>query len=135
MYRWATNETIPAQVRRKEETPEVGLDGGPISEGLSNRINAQRGAGSALDDGVRTPSPENTLIPRLHRVRIHTDGESHALNRSVNAQAFTVGSDVFLGPDAAPSDTGLLGHEQTDVAEQQDERQRAAHGRTGGRHL
>lgn len=58
----------------------------------------------------------------LSGVRVHTDGEAHALNRELDARAFTVGSDIFFAPgqyDPASSDgQGLLAHELTHVGQQ-----------------
>jgi hypothetical protein len=55
-------------------------------------------------------------------VRIHTDGESDALNRSVGANAFTLGSDIFLSQAAASAGPyggdRLLAHELTHVVQQ-----------------
>src|SRR6185312_10575323 len=61
---------------------------------------------------------EDAFGSPFDEVRVHADPESQALNRSVQAQAFTVGSDVFLGSDAASSDTTLIAHELTHVVQQ-----------------
>lgn len=97
--------------------PEVGLEGGPISDGLSSRIQSQRGSGSGLDDSTRG-TMEQSFGTDFSDVRVHTDSESHALNNSVSARAFTTGSDIFLGQDASPSDSNLMAHELTHVVQQ-----------------
>jgi len=97
--------------------PEVGLAGGPISDGLTDRINSRRGGGAALDDGSRT-NMEQAFGSSFSDVRIHTDSESDALNRSISAKAFTTGSDIFFSKDASPSDSRLLAHEMTHVVQQ-----------------
>jgi len=51
-------------------------------------------------------------------VRIHTDSDADALNRSVSAKAFTTGSDIFFSQHASPNDTNLLAHELTHVVQQ-----------------
>ena len=33
--------------------PEVGLEGGPVSDAVASRINASRGGGAALESGIR----------------------------------------------------------------------------------
>jgi len=57
-------------------------------------------------------------------VRIHTGSESAQLNRSVSAQAFTLGQDIYLGEgkDDLESAQGkqLLAHELTHVVQQTD---------------
>jgi hypothetical protein len=98
-------------------SPEVGLAGGPISDGLSSQINSKRGGGSALDAGSRT-TMEGAFGSSFADVRIHTDSESDALNRSISAKAFTTGSDIFFSKSASPSDTQLLAHELTHVVQQ-----------------
>jgi hypothetical protein len=58
----------------------------------------------------------------LSNVRVHTDSEAATLSRELNAQAFTVGSDIFLAegkyrPEHADGQ-GLLAHELTHVGQQ-----------------
>jgi hypothetical protein len=100
-----------------EAGPEVGLEGGPISDALSGRIQARKGGGSALDGGTRG-SMEQSFGTSFEDVRIHHDSESDALNRSISAKAFTTGSDIFLSQNASPSDSGLMAHELTHVVQQ-----------------
>jgi hypothetical protein len=98
-------------------TPEVGLEGGPVSDALAGRINGQRGGGSSLDSGTRA-SMEGSFGTSFEDVRVHTDAESDALNRSISAKAFTTGSDIFFRNDSSPGDQGLLAHELTHVVQQ-----------------
>jgi len=97
--------------------PEVGLEGGPVSDELAGRIESQRGGGAALDDGTRAEM-ENAFGASFADVRVHGDAESHQLNRSISAQAFTTGSDIFLGQGASAGDRGLMAHELTHVVQQ-----------------
>jgi Domain of unknown function (DUF4157) len=105
--------------REGEAAPqaEVGLEGGPLSSDLSGRISSRRGGGAALDSGTRA-TMEQSFGTSFEDVRVHTDGESDALNRSISAKAFTTGSDVFFRKDASPSDQSLLAHELTHVVQQ-----------------
>jgi hypothetical protein len=98
-------------------TSEVGLEGGPISEGLSSRINSKRGGGSTLDNSTRQ-NMEKSFGSSFDDVRIHADSESDSLNRSISAKAFTTGSDIFFSRDASPGDSSLLAHELTHVVQQ-----------------
>ncbi|MEA2513380.1 MAG: hypothetical protein QOF01_5263 [Thermomicrobiales bacterium] len=98
-------------------TPEVGLEGGPISGELSGRIDAKRGSGTTLDAGTRT-NMESAFGDRFDDVRIHTDDEADSLNRSVSAKAFTTGTDIFFSRNASPSDSNLLAHELAHVVQQ-----------------
>jgi hypothetical protein len=97
--------------------PEVGLEGGPLSADLSGRINAKRGTGASLDSGTRA-TMEQSFGTSFEDVRVHTDGESDALNRGISAKAFTTGSDIFFRKDTSPGDHSLLAHELTHVVQQ-----------------
>jgi hypothetical protein len=77
-------------------SPEVGREGGAISDDLTSRIEARRGTGSALPTDVRRRM-ESGFGRSLADVRVHTDGESARLNRAVSARAFTTGKDIFFG--------------------------------------
>src|SRR5216683_5676067 len=58
----------------------------------------------------------------LSQVRVHTDGPAESLTRELSADAFTVGTDIFVAPRAYAPDTvsgqALLAHEVTHVAQQ-----------------
>lgn len=97
--------------------PEVGMEGGPLSSELAGRINSARGGGAPLDTGTRT-TMEQSFGTSFADVRLHTDAESNALNRSISAKAFTIGNDIFFRQDTSPSDQGLLAHELTHVVQQ-----------------
>ena len=100
-----------------QASPEVGLAGGPLSGELSGQINARRGGGTPLDGSTRD-SMEQSFGTSFADVRLHTDAESDALNRSISAKAFTTGSDIFFRKDTSPGDHGLLAHELTHVVQQ-----------------
>jgi hypothetical protein len=91
-------------------TPEV--------EGALNRA---RGSGQSLEEGVQRQM-ESVFGTDFSHVRVHTNAEADALNRSVNALAFTIGSDVFFrnGMHCPSSTSGreLLAHELTHVVQQ-----------------
>ena len=108
----ADEEEEPIQAK-----PEVGLEGGPISDALAGRIQAQRGSGAALDDAQREQM-EAAFGTSFQDVRIHTGSEADALNRSISAKAFTTGNDIFFRHDTSPNDPELLGHELTHVVQQ-----------------
>jgi Domain of unknown function (DUF4157) len=99
---------------------EVGLEGGPISESLSNQINSRRGGGTGLDSATLNRM-EGAFGQSFADVRIHTGSEADSLNRSVSAKAFTTGSDIFLSQNSSPSDSSLLAHELTHVVQQREQ--------------
>ena len=64
---------------------------------LGGRIEAQRGRGDALDERTRAEM-EGSFGTPLDQVRVHTDGEADALNRSVSARSATSSSEVAIAP-------------------------------------
>jgi hypothetical protein len=107
--------------------------------------NAEQFAALAAPPVVRNllQSPGQTLQPAsrlsmetrfghdFSQVRVHTDARASESARAVNAQAYTVGSDVVLGEGQYAPETRqgqqLLAHELTHVVRQQD----AAHVQQG----
>jgi hypothetical protein len=84
-------------------------------------VQQRKDPGHELPDNAREKL-ENHFGADLSGVRVHTGSESEALNRELNAQAFTVGSDIFMGEGkyqpASPDGQGLLAHELTHVGQQ-----------------
>jgi hypothetical protein len=97
------------------------MDGGRVHPDVTAQINSVRGQGRPL-----APSVAEQLGSRLGHgfddVRVHADGMSDALARSVQARAFTTGSDIFFarGEYRPHSSSGraLLAHELTHVVQQ-----------------
>lgn len=79
------------------------------------------GGGSPLDADTRAEM-EARFGQDFGDVRVHTDGAAHESARSVNAQAYTVGTDVVFQRDRydPSSDAGrhMLAHELTHVVQQ-----------------
>ncbi len=88
---------------------------------IERSIQAKRGSGQALDGTVRG-AMESAFGADFGGVRVHADGEADALNRSLNARAFTTGQDIFFRHEAyAPGSSAgreLLAHELTHVVQQ-----------------
>jgi len=105
-------ETI--QTKSEEQTPQV-------TSSLESKINALQGGGQSLSKETR-----NFFEPRFGQdfsnVKIHTDSNANQLARSINARAFTKGSDIiFGGGEYSPGSSDgkrLLGHELTHVVQQ-----------------
>lgn len=80
------------------------------------------GGGAPLDRDTRTDMETRFGGQDFGDVRVHTDGAAHESARSVNAQAYTVGSDIVFQRDSydPSSDTGkhMLAHELTHVVQQ-----------------
>jgi hypothetical protein len=79
------------------------------------------GGGSPLAEPVRTDM-ESRLGADFSDVRVHTGDDAHASARSVNAHAYTVGSNIVFQRDQFdPSSDGgrtMLAHELTHVVQQ-----------------
>jgi hypothetical protein len=80
-----------------------------------------RSGGTPLDAGVRVDM-ESRFGQDFGDVRVHTGGAAHESAKSVNAQAYTVGSDIVFQNDRydPSSDSGkhMLAHELTHVVQQ-----------------
>ena len=88
---------------------------------LEASINQARGGGQAMADNIRYPM-EQAFGTDFSGVKVHTDGQSDQLNRSIQARAFTTGQDVFFRQgEYNPGSRGgqeLLAHELTHVVQQ-----------------
>lgn len=94
---------------------------GPLAPEIAGEIEQARHGGAPLPGGVRAEM-EAGLGADLSPVRVHNDNRADQLNRSVRAEAFTTGTDVFFrsGAYAPGSSDGqrLLAHELTHVVQQ-----------------
>ena len=93
---------------------------GEVHPEVQGRIDATRGSGTGLDDGVRGRF-EDDLGP-LGDVTVHTDETADQLNRSVSAKAFATGTDVYFAqgeynPGSTDGDR-LIAHELAHVVQQ-----------------
>ena len=84
-------------------------------------LNSAKGGGSPLDNAFRA-KVEPEMGADFSGVRVHTDAEADRLNRSIQANAFTTGQDIFFsqGNYELGSHQGqkLLAHELTHVVQQ-----------------
>ncbi|MCR6640220.1 MAG: DUF4157 domain-containing protein [Sporocytophaga sp.] len=88
---------------------------------IEGKIESSRGSGRALPDSVKAPM-ENAFGSDFSNVRIHTDNNSDKLNKTIQAKAFTTGSDIYFksGEFKPQSKEGqeLVAHELTHVRQQ-----------------
>ncbi|MEE8576317.1 MAG: DUF4157 domain-containing protein, partial [candidate division Zixibacteria bacterium] len=93
----------------------------PVGKVVERQIQDQTGRGRALDSGDRG-FMEARFGVDFSRVRIHDDHTASGLARSINAQAFTIGQDIFFGQGRFETRTRngrhLLAHELTHVVQQ-----------------
>ncbi len=98
-----------------------GGDGGTASEAVTNQINSTKGSGSNMDSPTQS-FMENRFGTDFSNVKIHTGDDAVQMSRELNAQAFTVGSDIYFnsGKYNPSSDSGkhLLAHELTHTVQQ-----------------
>ena len=96
-------------------------DGFDVSGEVEDRIENARGSGASLDDNTREQM-EGAFGADFSNVRIHTGSEASDLSNSVQARAFTTGSDIFFneGQYNPNSSDGkeLLAHELTHTVQQ-----------------
>lgn len=122
---------LPTQMGNREFTRHVAAPvqrdadrsqgAGPLDPDIESDIRGAQGGGRPLDDGVRGDM-ESHLGVDLSSVRVHADSRGDALSRSVQADAFTTGTDVFFRSGKFSPDSGdgrkLLAHELTHVVQQ-----------------
>lgn len=101
---------------------EPGMEGGGAIDGATeSAIQQARGGGQPMGADLRT-SMEGAFGADFSGVTVHTDAHSDQLNQSLQAKAFTTGSDVFFrqGEFDPKSGSGqeLIAHELTHVVQQ-----------------
>jgi len=118
-------ENEPLQREANDEDPDEMLQGADgqlhASEGAQTQINNLKGGGQPLSSSLRS-----YFEPRFGQdfsgVRLHTDANGANAARSVNAKAFTLGSDVAFAAGQYSPETNsgkrLLAHELTHVVQQ-----------------
>ncbi len=116
------------QVQRKplaaDITPFIqrkGGEGAVVSDALSSQIESSKGSGSPMSEPTRN-FMESRFGADFSDVRLHTDSDAVQMSQGLNAQAFTVGRDVYFNsgkytPDAE-SGKHLLAHELTHTVQQ-----------------
>ncbi len=87
----------------------------PVPAHVEAGVARMEGGGAPLDSATRA-TMERGLGTDLGHVRVHSGPEVTRLARAVDARAFTVGSDVFMGGSVSTSD--VLAHELVHVAQQ-----------------
>src|SRR3954469_2097667 len=104
----------PVVQRKAEGQPDV-------SSNVAAEISASTASGSPLPASVRR-FMEPRFRTDFRNVRVHTNERASRLNRQLNAQAFTVGNQIFFGrgrfrPESSDGQE-LLAHELTHTIQQ-----------------
>jgi hypothetical protein len=107
--------------RSAARPPVISSAGGELDPETSGRIQRARRGGSPLDASTRSTLGQ-ALGADLSRIRVHDDSEAHGLSAELQATAFTIDSDIFLGSDTpdlrTPGGTHLLAHELAHTMQQ-----------------
>lgn len=89
---------------------------------VANGIESTRGTGEALPLDTKS-FMETQFGADFSKVRVHNDKKSHRLSEELNAQAFTIGSDIYFNKGAFAPDSSkgkhLLAHELTHTLQQE----------------
>lgn len=112
------DEAGPSTISR-QSSMEDPLGGTEVDSEVQRRIDSKRGGGRALGERESTSFSDSYGVD-LSGVRVHADSEADQLSRSLQADAFTTGNDIFFRqgkyqPGTAEGDR-LIGHELAHVA-------------------
>lgn len=116
-------KALVEQVTPLIQKRETNLGGESVaSQTITSGINQSRGRGKSLNGDVKHHM-ESGFGADFSSVRIHTDSNAINLSKQLNAQAFTVGNDIYFneGKYNPNSNSGkhLLAHELTHTIQQQ----------------
>jgi hypothetical protein len=116
VYEPGTTPPPPIQtVQAKGDNIKVALGN------IEDTIKSKKGSGEELADNVKEPM-ETAFDANFSRVKVHTDGESDQLNKSLNSRAFATGQDIFFSQGAynpgSRDGQELLAHELTHIVQQ-----------------
>ncbi|HRO45273.1 DUF4157 domain-containing protein [Agriterribacter sp.] len=88
---------------------------------IESSLNASRGSGNPLPANTKTQF-EDSFGADFSNVRLHTDNKAAEMNKDLNAQAFTHGSNIYFNNGKYNPDSSggkhLLAHELTHVVQQ-----------------
>ena len=108
-------------LQKQPDMPRVGEAGGAVSPDLEAQIQSAKGGGHALAPGLQQRMGE-AMGADFSTVKVHADSQADRLNQSIQAKAFTTGSDIFFRQGAYKPDSkggqGLIAHELTHVVQQ-----------------
>ena len=99
----ATDGITTGRIRRSAGSSRtvdgIGAAGGELDAETSSRIRRSMGGGRALEPSLRS-TMEGAFAADLSGVRVHVDASSARIARSMNADAFTLGRDVYFAGGA-----------------------------------
>ena len=104
-------------IGRLQVSAKADHGGGAVPTSIERRIAQGRGTGQRLPAYIANSMALHTGYD-FSNVRVKTGSEAAALNRSLNARAFTLGADIWLGANESIHDLRLMAHELTHVIQQ-----------------
>jgi hypothetical protein len=114
-------------IQREEMSEEEEIQAKPLQRSadgsmqaggsVESQLSGSKGGGSPLAENVRA-FMEPRFGADFSGVRVHTDGNAVAMNKSLGAKAFAHGSDVYYGVGNGPGNDALTAHELTHVVQQ-----------------
>ncbi len=118
-------EEEPVQAQKEEEEPiqakESGKQLGIVSKDLKQNLEDSKGQGQMLPKKSRKEM-EHAFGADFKGVTVHTDSRAIQMNKSLGAQAFTHGEDIYFNSGKYNPDVSngkrLLAHELTHVVQQ-----------------
>jgi hypothetical protein len=120
-----TAQMLQRQEEKKDEHAQAKGSSDPtpaVSPQLESRIQTIRGGGQPLPDNTRTFF-ESSFGHDFGGIRVHTDSQAAETAGQLNAQAFTIGRNVFFGAGHYEPHTSkgqwLMAHELTHTIQQQ----------------
>ncbi len=109
------------QIHLRPSDPFIQRKEQAVSDSTTAAINSSRGGGNELPANTRR-FMENGMQADFSQVRIHHDAEAAALSRDLQAQAFTVGNDIYFNEGKYEPETAsgkhLLAHELAHTLQQ-----------------
>ncbi|WP_299336092.1 DUF4157 domain-containing protein [uncultured Psychroserpens sp.] len=115
----ALHKKVSPLINKKQTSSENEV---MTSDSVNSKISSTRGLGSTMDNDTKS-FMENRFGRDFSDVRLHTDTNAKQLSQELNAQAFTVGNDIYFneGKYNPESNSGkhLLAHELTHTIQQE----------------
>lgn len=92
-----------------------------VASATASRIESRKGMGSAMSNSTQD-FMQSQFKRDFSTVRIHNDSEANSISQKLNAQAFTLGQDIYFNSGKYNPDSKqgkhLLAHELTHVVQQ-----------------
>ena len=117
LLRRSSGEEEEEEIQMKSGVQRASDGSTQASKSIESRLADSKGGGSPLSEEVR-----GFMEPRfnadLSGVKVHTNSNAVQMNKELNAQAFTHGSDIYYSEGKSPGKNELTAHELTHTIQQ-----------------